>query len=1215
MKKLLYLIATLAILCFAAGCQREVDIDPVKGELVETEFTVSIDDAVATKAVANDGHFVNELIVRAYKTDGTLLNELNENFEIELLNETTSAGYKQFAVKAKLVRNFTYKIAFFAYYKPENGTAAYSVGNDGIITMNTTGLVANDETLDAFYKITELSLVPDATTGVVATQSVTLTRPLAQINVLSDPTDWAAAELVGITTNLESSLSIAAAPNKLDLWDGSISGSETLAFAQATIPGGTIDVGTEQSPMNATHVVMGYVFSSSSAANLNITFAVPGDGADFAGFTRTVANVPNKANFRTNMHGDLFTTYGDFTVEIDPNWDGEDPNNQNINIPQPTVSPLSTIPDAITTANPDIQPPTITTGNNVTTNMADGKLFFGIDSNSDGAITYSSSDHNVGTIDNDGVFTPVGPGTTNITVTQAAGTQTKAIGDPLAEITIVYHVTVVETTYAISKNTPENGTLAIKIGENEVTEAAAAATITVATEPAAGYELATLTYTPEGESPVDIKDAGSFTMPAKAVEVNATFSLIPPSQYAITKSTENGTFKVKVGSEEVTTATEGATVVISDYEGATGYEFASVSVKKNSNNDAVSVSENSFTMPGEAVTVTVVFSKINYTITKNAVSNGSITVSAETANYGDEITLTATAADGYSFGAWDVKQGETAVTVTDNKFTMPAGNVTVDATFTQNAPVRTLQSITLGGSYPTEFDKDAAFSYTGLIVTANYNVAPLTEEVASGYSVSTPAMDSRGQKEVTVTYNDKTAYYNIGVFETLATPELDGGMAEVAATTIELPWDAVTNATSYTATYVVKNSGNNPTSATVDMSQASTPSIAIDNLTASTTYTITVVAKNTSDDYLRDSNAATVDITTSAAPKIATSIVIEENTAEIAVDGTFQIEASVKDAQNNVLTSGVSLSYSISNSDPANVISVSNTGLVTGLLAGMAEVTVSATVPEAYSAPDVQTVTIEVTASNPPAGGYTITFSADEHGSFAEIKKGGVDATLTNGALEANTGDIITFKFNASSDDYAVNTVKVGNTNVTVSNGTYSYTVESANATIAGTTRAKEWNLVTNSANLKDGDIVTFAIYNTTVGSATYSDVIGAFNSSNYFTVVGTESSFSSDGNKLASLPSGATTFELSVVSGGWNIYDRANNKYINGPSTATNKVYEAESATTTWVISITNNNASIVGPNISSKDYKLQWNANSGTPRFSCYAGTMKDIRIYKYE
>ena len=74
-----------------------------------------------------------------------------------------------------------------------------------------------------------------------------------------------------------------------------------------------------------------------------------------------------------------------------------------------------------------------------------------------------------------------------------------------------------------------------------------------------------------------------------------------------------------------------------------------------------------------------------YTVTLDAVSNGTIAASATSVAEGASVKLTATPNSGYSFSAWSVttSAGET-VTVTDNKFTMPASNVTVSATFVQS---------------------------------------------------------------------------------------------------------------------------------------------------------------------------------------------------------------------------------------------------------------------------------------------------------------------------------------------------------------------------------------------------------------------------------------------------------------------------------------------------------------------------------------------------
>ena len=65
------------------------------------------------------------------------------------------------------------------------------------------------------------------------------------------------------------------------------------------------------------------------------------------------------------------------------------------------------------------------------------------------------------------------------------------------------------------------------------------------------------------------------------------------------------------------------------------------------------------------------------------VQHGSISADLAEACEGTEVTLTATPDAHCAFVAWDVKQGETPVAVSDNKFTMPDGNVTVSATFAE----------------------------------------------------------------------------------------------------------------------------------------------------------------------------------------------------------------------------------------------------------------------------------------------------------------------------------------------------------------------------------------------------------------------------------------------------------------------------------------------------------------------------------------------------
>lgn len=74
-----------------------------------------------------------------------------------------------------------------------------------------------------------------------------------------------------------------------------------------------------------------------------------------------------------------------------------------------------------------------------------------------------------------------------------------------------------------------------------------------------------------------------------------------------------------------------------------------------------------------------------YTVTLNGMTNGTVSASKTTGiNEGETITLTVTPASGYKLGTISVKDAaDNNITLTDNKFTMPASDVTISATFTE----------------------------------------------------------------------------------------------------------------------------------------------------------------------------------------------------------------------------------------------------------------------------------------------------------------------------------------------------------------------------------------------------------------------------------------------------------------------------------------------------------------------------------------------------
>jgi len=105
----------------------------------------------------------------------------------------------------------------------------------------------------------------------------------------------------------------------------------------------------------------------------------------------------------------------------------------------------------------------------------------------------------------------------------------------------------------------------------------------------------------------------------------------------------------------------------------------------------------------------------NYSITiADGIANGTVTANATSAPAGVEVTLTATPADGYELQAFSVMQGETPVEVNGNKFTMPAGNVVVSATFiAEVVPENAIYNLKTVGDFGTD-NGDGTFTKDGI---------------------------------------------------------------------------------------------------------------------------------------------------------------------------------------------------------------------------------------------------------------------------------------------------------------------------------------------------------------------------------------------------------------------------------------------------------------------------------------------------------------------
>lgn len=294
--------------------------------------------------------------------------------------------------------------------------------------------------------------------------------------------------------------------------------------------------------------------------------------------------------------------------------------------------------------------------------------------------------------------------------------------------------TAAASTHKVTVNTSTNGSVSAS-----TTTAKSGDTVTLTVAPSAGYVLDELTVKDASNAAIGISgttNTRTFVMPASDVTVAATF-VVEKHNVTIAAST-NGS--VSVNPDKYA---KGATVTL-EIAPNPGYELDTL-VVKDASGGVVASSGNKFTMPGSAATVTATFKKSTLTVTVNEATNGTVTSDVATAKIGDTVTLKLTPATNYELDALTVKDAAgNAVAVADNKFTMPATNVTVTATFkvikyAVEIPEAANGKVTVEAE---KFEKGASVTYT---VAAD-----------EGYEVDTVTVTTEAGKKVTVKNNKFT---------------------------------------------------------------------------------------------------------------------------------------------------------------------------------------------------------------------------------------------------------------------------------------------------------------------------------------------------------------------------------------------------------------------------------------------------------------------------
>ena len=289
------------------------------------------------------------------------------------------------------------------------------------------------------------------------------------------------------------------------------------------------------------------------------------------------------------------------------------------------------------------------------------------------------------------------------------------------------------TEFTITVKTDENGTASASHAK-----AVVGTEITLTAMPKEGYHFKEWQVISGG---VTIKD-DKFLMPSANVEVKAIFeedAPPAPTEHTVTvTSGGNGT-----ASASPAKAAAGTMISLTATPDK-GYHLKEWQVESPA---GLVITNNKFTMPDTNVAIKAIFEEdappapTEFTITVKTDGNGTASASHAKAVVGTEIRLTATPNKGYHFKEWQVISG--GVTIKDDKFTMPDGNVEVKAIFEKDAPPAPPEFI-------VTFDGNGGTPSVGSMTTTDQKLTSLPSASRSGsYSFDGWYTDKSGGTKIT----------------------------------------------------------------------------------------------------------------------------------------------------------------------------------------------------------------------------------------------------------------------------------------------------------------------------------------------------------------------------------------------------------------------------------------------------------------------------------
>ena len=285
-----------------ASCSKDEEM--ASKETIQVSFSTELPKRIGTRAGTTDLN-VNKVVCAVFE-NGAEISTLREVIDIQDGEDIVFAP--------RLIKGRTYNVVFWAM-KDDN----YDVDDMTAITR-ASGATAAESDFDAFTENVEVEVTGSKS------ETVTLKRPLAQLNLGVTSDDWnavASDETFGMTpTKMVITMT---GKNTFNALSGTAIGEDTEVTYTLDVSGEDLVAGDE----TYKSIAMCYVYPDAGQENIDIMYTIYDQDDEVIREDVTIQNIPLENNYRTNVVGGLLTGTITYTITFEKDFDTTE-NNETI---------------------------------------------------------------------------------------------------------------------------------------------------------------------------------------------------------------------------------------------------------------------------------------------------------------------------------------------------------------------------------------------------------------------------------------------------------------------------------------------------------------------------------------------------------------------------------------------------------------------------------------------------------------------------------------------------------------------------------------------------------------------------------------------------------------------------------------------------------------------------------------------------------------------